>query len=361
MITEGALIRLALAGIALVVAAVLLSRLGSVLLPFLLAVVLAYVANPLITPLEARGVRRDRLVLAFFLSVVAVLVVAAQVVVPWVAELVAVQKARFPAYMTLFRHLPEQLERELVARLPVGGDSISRALEAGQEHLVTWLQSMPKTMVGMAPLLLDLAIVPFVMYFLLVQGPDLIEGFVRACPSRHMEKALSLVCQIDEVLGNYLRGLFTISLAVGFATWLGLTILGVHYALEISVLTAVTNLVPYLGPVVGGAAGAAVAYFQFHTTDAVVRVLALVAVVRFLDDWVFQPVIMQSAVELHPVLIAFALMAGGHLFGFLGLLFAVPVVCILKEAGRVVYDWYIAESGLKQTHLSRHALRLPYL
>lgn len=332
----------------------------AVLSPFLLAVVAGYLANPLVGALQARGLRRDRLVPGLYAAVALALVLAANLLVPWLIETVTVQKAKFPEYLALLRTLPALLEHE-AARLPFGADTATRAIRAAAASVQARTQALPGTLLGLVPALMGLALVPFVMYFVLTEGTRVLEGFVRACPARHVEKVLSLICQVDEVLGNYVRGMLLEAAVVAAMTWAGLAWLGVRYPFEIGLISGLTNMIPYLGPVCGGLAGGAVAFFQFKQFPMVAKVFGVCAGVQVVDNWVVQPVIMRSAVELHPVLLIFSLLVGGEVFGFFGLLFAVPVVCILKEAGAVVYDWYIAEAGLKKSSFSRHALRLPYL
>jgi len=322
--------------IAVLAAYYLLRSAAQVLLPFLLAVVAG-----------------------FYLLALALLVLAADVLIPWSIEAATSLRAKMPEYLALARQLPEMLEKE-AAKLPIGGEVAVRGIQSLKARALACAQALPETAMGLMPALLGLPLIPFVMYFVLLRGPDVIEGFVKVCPSRHMEKVLSLICQIDEALGNYLRGLFLEAAVVSLLTWVGLWYLKVRYAWEIALLSGLTNMIPYLGPVAGGLAGGLVAFFQFQSVAMVLKVFFLAWVVQILDNWVVQPLILREAVEIHPVLLILSLMIGGQLLGFFGLLFAVPAVCILKEAGRVVYDWYVAESGAKKTSFSLHALRIPF-
>lgn len=334
---------------------------GDILLPFFFAGVVAYLLNPVIAFFVQRGLRRDRLVIAMYLAVAALLFLAAQTVVPMVSEFFAAQQGRVAEYQMTLKRLPGEAQKTLVKNLPIGGEQAAAVVRGLEPKIVALAADLPELILLRLPVLFELALIPFVTYFALVQGPSLIQEFVEVCPNRHLEKALSLLGKIDEALGNYLRGMFLEAVAVGAVTWLGLLFLGVHYAWQIGLATGVANVVPYLGPICGGVLGASVAYAQFHTLGAAGDVLLLAAAVRLLDDSVFQPTIMHRAVELHPVVILFALLLGGSLFGILGLLFAVPVACILKEAGVVLYDWYVAETGQRKTSFTRHALRIPYL
>lgn len=334
---------------------------GAILTPFVLAVVAGYLVNPAIVLFEARGYRRDRLVAGLFLGAIALLVLAANIIIPWALETASGLQAKLPEYLALFRQVPGLLEREVVAKLPIGGETAASGLSALKLRFQDAATHLPQALLNTLPVVLGLALVPFVMYFVLLEGPSVIEGGVRICPSRHVEKVLSLICQVDAALGAYVRGLVMEGLVVTVLAWAGLWALGVRHAFEIGLLTGITNMIPYLGPVVGGVVGAVVAFAQFRDFSIVLQVFALAGVVQFVDNWIVAPAIMRTQVELHPVLMVFSLLVGGQLFGFWGLVFAVPAACILKETLGILYDWYVAESGMKKSSLSRHAVRLPYL
>ena len=117
-------------------------------------------------------------------------------------------------------------------------------------------------------------------------------------------------------------------------------------AFAISVLAGVTSFVPYLGVVMGLLVGGGMAWYQFGTIAAFLKVCALFFGIRFADELFLQPVIASTSLHLHPMVNLLALILGGEVFGFLGLVFAIPAACILKALIQVGWSWYSSESGL---------------
>jgi len=150
MIGEGSLLKF-LIGVAAVLAAYyFLSYTGGVLAPFLLAIVAGYLINPLIASLEARGYRRDRLVLVLYLSVISFVVLAAGFLVPWTVETVTAQKSKLPEYLALARTLPALLERE-AARLPFGSETLIDAIRGVSSLVQRRSQEAPGMLLGLLP------------------------------------------------------------------------------------------------------------------------------------------------------------------------------------------------------------------
>ncbi len=221
------------------------------------------------------------------------------------------------------------------------------------------METLPSALLAFSPKLANLIVLPFVSFFAMVEGPNWVNKLIRICPNRHVEKVVSLVYSIDEVLGNYIRGLMLDSLIFGTITWIALATLRLNYAFEIALIAGLLNIVPYLGPISVALMASMLAFVQFHSTAIMFKVLLTLMAVKFLDDWVFQPTIMSSKVHLHPLLLLFAVMTGGDLFGVFGLIFAVPVAVSLQAAVQVFYDWYLAESGQHKTPYSAYALVFP--
>jgi predicted PurR-regulated permease PerM len=356
---ENRVFALLCASFLLVAACFFFAYLGGIAFLFFLGIVLAYLFNPFIVRLEARGYRRSRLVLGFYLVVIGGLVLAARILVPLAIGGMIAQKTRVVEFLDVLQRIPADIERDWLTKLPVGSEQAIAAVHAGHDWIVQSVAGLPSALLELSPKLFDLALLPFITYFALVEGPGWVNALIRVCPNRHVEKVVSLVYQIDAALGSYIRGLMLDCLVFGVVTWTALTLLGVDYALEVAVFAGVVNVVPYLGPFSAGMVAAALAFMQFHSLGAVLRVMAAMVAIKFLDDWVFQPAIMRRAVHLHPLLLLFAILAGGQLFGFFGLVFAVPVAATLQAAVQVLHDWYSTEIGRAPTHFSRHVASIP--
>src|SRR6185312_6879558 len=188
--------------------------------------------------------------------------------------------------------------------------------------------------------------VPFIGFFFLLDGPDGFENMIQTMPSRYVEQAIHLMGEIDTALGNYLRGIIIVAFAIGLASFIGLFLLGVDNAFAIAVLSGISSFVPYMGVVIGIVIGGGMAFYQFGTFSAVGKVILLFLGIRLADEILLEPVIARHSVHLHPMAFLLALIIGAELFGFLGLVFAIPAACILKALIHVGWSWYASESGL---------------
>ncbi len=337
----------------------LLSSLGEIVFLFFLGIVLAYLVNPLIVRLEARGYRRSRIVIGFYVAVIFVLILAARILVPLIITTVSQQHARLSEFTGLIDTLPIDIEKHWLTRLPVGSEQAIAGMEAGRHWLQQSLSGLPAALLSFSPKLLNLLILPLLTYFPLVEGPRWMDGLIRLCPHRHVEKVVSLVYQIDGVLGSYLRGLMLDCFCFAAVTWLALTMLGLDYAMELAILAGMVNVIPYLGPFSVAVLSSGIGYMQFHDISVVYKILLTIMAIKFIDDWILQPLIMRHAVELHPLIGLFLIAAGSQLFGFFGLVFAVPFAAAVQAGIRVFYDWYIAETGSHPTPFSHYVTRIP--
>lgn len=329
------------------------------LIPFILSFALAYLVNPLVNLFEARGLRRDHTVLALYLIIALGISAAANFLLPTVTTELDLLQTSVPMYLKKTQEYGSQLQQQLANRLPFGQDMVQHWSLRMYEPLMNHLEHIPKYLLGLLPMLSLLFLVPFITFFMLMDSSMAIQHAIQVCPSRYVEQALHLVCEIDTSLGNYLRGVLVLALAIAVASFLGLTILGVDYALAIATLSGLVSFVPYAGAIVGMAVGGLVAGFQYKSVFAAGKVVALFLGIRLADEAFLQPVISRHSVHLHPLLYLLALMIGGETFGFVGLLFAVPAACILKVLLGLVWDWYL--SGAAGYAGNPPETRIPYV
>lgn len=328
------------------------------LVPFLLSFALAYLANPLIALFETRGLRRDHGVLALYTVIASAISLAANSVLPAIASELALLQTQVPMYLRLAQDHLVHIQSQVAHRLPYGRSLVEGYSLRMYEPLMGHLQHLPGYLLSLVPLLSLLFLVPFITFYILMDTSRLIQRAIQACPSRYVEQALHLVCEIDESLGNYLRGIVIEGLAIASVAFAGLTLLGVDYALAIATLSGLVSFVPYAGPALGMTVGGLVAGFQYKSIAAGLKVAALFAGIRLADDLFLQPVISRHSVHLHPLAYLLALMIGAETFGFAGLLFAVPAACVLKVLGTLVWDWYL--SGASDRLYAAPQARIPY-
>jgi predicted PurR-regulated permease PerM len=328
-------------------ACLLLWLLAPVLTPFVVAAVLAYALHPLVERLAAR--RLPRLLAVLLVEVGFVLVLAALVllVVPVMAKELPLLKAQIPALL-------DRLNQGLSPWLEQWGVKFSfdvaslkawltKLLDANMED---WLGSvLSSARIGgnaLLSLLGNAVLIPVALFYLLADWPQLVERVQGLIPPRLRDKVNGFLDECDQTLGQYLRGqlLVMAALAVYFAA--GLAIVGLDLALPVGVFTGLAFAIPYLGFGLGLLMAITAALLQFSSAGGVVAVAVVYLVGQLLEGMVLTPRLVGERIGLNPLAVIFALLAFGQLFGFVGVLVALPASAVMLVALRRARTAYLA-------------------
>jgi predicted PurR-regulated permease PerM len=343
----------------------LLFQLGDVLLPFVLAAAIAYVLNPLVAFLEIRGLRRERAVLIVYLVLVCTAVGLAYLGFSAAVQSTSTISADLPAYVQKLRAFVHRYT-DLIDKLPVlsqldAGGWLRERL-GGQNHTwaVAFLERIPSLLsVHLVPVLEMTLLVPFLVFFFMLDGPAFLDRLLDFVPARYVEMTLSILLEINYSLGNYLRSILVQAFFMGVAAGIGYGLMGLDYTVYIAAWVALTSMVPLLGAISAALAGGLVALVQWGTITGLLKVLIVFAAIHMVDNWVLQPLILRKAVRIHPLMLVFTLMAGAALGGFWGLLFDVPAACMLKVLFTVGWQWYQTEYNSRAANLPAPAEQIP--
>ena len=329
---------------ALVVAAYLLYRLGAVLTPFLIAGILAYLGNPLVSRLQRWGLSRTvgtTLVFVLVLLVVAGIVTA---LLPAIRH----QALLFLDYTRQYAELLQrQIVPELSARLGIQLDSqtITHYASANAQKLADWLGKSLRIAVssgsGILATLLDIVLIPVLGFYLLRDWPQLLERIRELIPRRRLPTVELLARDANTMLMAFLRGQILVMLALGTSYAIGLSIVGLQTAILIGLLAGFLSFVPYLGVISGISMATLAMYIQTGAFLPMVGVWVVFGIGQILESMVYTPYLVGERIGLHPVLVIFAVLAGGELFGFVGLLLALPVTAVLIALLRHAQRWYL--------------------
>lgn len=321
--------------------------LAPVLAPFLFAAVLAYLGDPLADRLEALGLSRTLSVVTVFTGMFVLIVVLLVFIVPMLERQASDLYAQAPAAVDWYNvdvrgwlrqqfnvALPalryEALKKEVVTALQSAGSD-------GHALIATISQSSA-AIVGWAVTLL---LVPVVTFYLL-RDWDLLVADVRGLLPRSIEpKVTALARESDAVLGAFLRGQFAVMLALAIVYGGGLTLVGLDYGLLIGLIAGLVSFVPYFGFFSGIVLAGLAALVQFHAALPLLAVFGVFAFGQLLESFVLTPRFVGGNIGLHPVAVIFALMAGEHLFGFFGILLALPVASVIMVMLRHTHDSYV--------------------
>jgi predicted PurR-regulated permease PerM len=331
----------------------LLDALGTVLAPFVLAVVLAYVLDPVVDALEGVRIRRLRLarpvaIVLLTIPVVAVLALLVVVGIPAAVRQLGDVVDQAPLFFRrvadwvegarerLLRvDLPLLDEEALVERLrSVDADAIVTFLQERREALVTWLwDSVVGVGRGLGTILGVLGYVvltPVLTFYLLRDWDRLLGAISGLIPRPRREAVLGFARDYDHLLGRYLRGQVLVALSIGGITAAGLAVASFPYAAMLGLIVAIFSVVPYLGLLLSLAPALFIALVSGNVGLALLKVVVVYGIAQGLEGAVISPRIVGESVGLHPVWVVFALALGGFFFGFVGLLVAVPAAVGIK-------------------------------
>ncbi|MDX1604681.1 MAG: AI-2E family transporter, partial [Candidatus Competibacterales bacterium] len=191
-------------------------------------------------------------------------------------------------------------------------------------------------------LLANLVLIPVLTFYLLRDWDRFIASVHHLLPRQIEPTVASLVLESDAVLGAFLKGQLIVMLALGAIYALGLLLIGLDFALLIGLLAGVVSFVPYLGLILGLAAALVAALLQFQELSALIPVLLVFGVGQMAESVVLTPVFVGDRIGLHPVAVIFVVLAGGHLFGFFGILLALPAGAVVMVLLRRGYRHYLS-------------------
>jgi predicted PurR-regulated permease PerM len=347
------------AGIALG-AWLLLTLLAPVLMPFVLAAVLAYALHPLVERLHDKRIPRwlGAGVAIAALSLVMLLVVL--LIVPVITRQVPLLKEQVPALLERVNDVLLPLAARFGLDLQIDVAQVRgwlRDLVSGHEsELITGLLSSLR--IGgsaVAALFGNLILAPIVAYYLLLDWAGLVARTKGLIPPRWLATVQSFLDETDEVLGQYLRGqLLVMGILAVFYT-VGLALVGLKLALPIGVFTGLAVFVPYLGFGLGMIMGLLAAVLEFQSVLGVAMVAAVFIVGQVLESMYITPRLLGERIGLHPIAVIFSLMAFGHLFGFVGVLVALPASAVLLVAIRRAKRGYLSS----ELYLERAPAKVP--
>ncbi len=319
----------------------LLWFLGNVLLPFVLGAILAYLLDPLADRLERLGLRRVWAVVLITLSAILALVVAVLLLIPTLIDQATALVAVTPDLVTrisgrLLELFPELTDESSALRQQVAD------LAAGlQERAGQLLNTVLTSVVGVLNWLLIIVVVPVVTFYLLLDWDSMVERIDDLLPREHAPTIRALMRESDDRLAAFIRGQALVCLILGTYYAIALVAVGLNFGLVIGAIAGFLTFIPYVGALVGGVLAIGLALYQFWGDWVwVVAVWAIFQSGQFVEGNFLTPKLVGERVGVHPVWLLFALAAFGALFGFLGVLVAVPVAAVIGVLVRFAIGKY---------------------
>ncbi len=320
--------------------------LSPVLMPFVFSAILAYLGDPLTDKLESYRLSRTQSVTVVFLTMALVFALVLFLLIPQLEVQIANFISSLPAYAEKMNSLVlPWLERRFgISIKPVDTNELIAITKSHWQNaggiVASTMSSISHSGGVIAAWLMNLLLIPVVTFYLLRDWDILVAKIYNLLPRRVAPTTAKLAGEVNTVLSAFLRGQFYVMLALGCIYSVGLWITGLDLALLIGMLAGLVSFVPYLGAFVGIISACIASLVQFHEASHLISVAVVFLVGQTLEGTVLTPKLVGDKIGLHPVAVIFSVMAGGQLFGFLGILLALPVASIVMVFLRHVHDIY---------------------
>ncbi len=330
-------------GIGLAVLALILWSLGNVILPFVAGAAIAYFLDPVADRLERAGCSRVLATLIItFVAILAFIVMALILIPTFINQLAALIEAA-PTYSKqaqdfLQDKIPALMEPDSALRQTL--NEIGESLRARSAQLANTVITSAFSVIEV---LIFIVVVPVVAFYLLLDWDRMVAVVDGWLPRDHTETLRGLAREVDQVLAGFVRGQLTVSAILGTFYALSLMLVGLQFGMVVGLIAGVISFIPYVGAVVGGILAIGLALFQFWSEPWMIGAVAAVFVVgQMVEGNFLTPKLVGGSVGLHPVWLMFALSVFGSLFGFVGMLVAVPMAATIGVFSRFGIKRYTA-------------------
>ncbi len=313
----------------------LIYLLSPILLPFVLALLLAYVCRPLVACLTRGWITPALASLLVLLILTGLAFVLCLLVVPMLYQELNLVLAKLPSTLAQLKDawgpfLQQNLGVDLNSNLNNLRDMLQQNMGATEAGLQKLLRSASEGGLFLLGVLVTLLLVPVVLFYLLKDWTGLLASLISAVPLRYREPVLDFAQEVDSALGQFLRGQLMVMAVMSVFYSTGLMLVGLHSGLAIGILTGLLVFIPYVGVFTGFVLAVLAALVQGPDLSLLWLVMGVYAAGHALEGTLVTPRLVGDRIGLHPVMVIFSLMAFGKLLGFFGILIALPASAVLR-------------------------------
>lgn len=331
--------------IVLLVTLVCVYLLRSVLLPFVAGMAVAYLLDPVCDRLEKWKLSRTWATIVVTICFVLICVIVLLLVIPAVVSQIVTFVERAPDYLAAIQREISALLETARDRLDPGTqEKLQSMLRSSADKLFTWatgvLGGIVSGGVAFFNFIALVVITPVVAFYLLRDWDRMVAQADNWLPRKHQDTIRRLAKEVDETLAGFLRGQGAVCLSLAVFYAIGLTVAGLDFGLVVGLIAGFLSFIPYVGSMVGLVLSLGLALAQFDNWISIVIVAAVFFVGQAIEGNVLTPKLVGDRIGLHPVWVMFALLAGGALFGFVGILLAVPMAAVVGVGVRFAFSQY---------------------
>ncbi|ATO57418.1 putative PurR-regulated permease PerM [Bartonella sp. 1-1C] len=322
---------------------------GAILFPFIAGIVLAYFLNPIVQIFEKIGIHRVFGTILITLFIIIIFVVSLIILIPIISgQIQQFISNGLPIYVnriqTFFvEHNFSWVRRYFDSDPNQLHTNIKMLLGQSSDFITSLLNSLLKSGKSIVNIISLFVVTPVVTFYILLDWPHMVEVVDSWIPRSHLTTVRSLFHEMDRAVAGFVRGQGTVCLILAGYYAIGLTITGLNFALLIGMFVGLISFIPYIGTMIGFILSIGVAWVQFYPDNWgwIIIVMIVFFIGQFIEGYILQPKLVGSSVGLHPVWLMFALFAFGSLFGFTGMLVAVPAAAIIGVLVRFLLHIYL--------------------
>ncbi len=334
----------------IILGAWLIYLLAPVLTPFLAGTLLAYLGDPLVDRLEKYKISRTFGVVIVFTCMIFIVMTLLLILIPLIENQISSLIKLIPAIINWIENvfLPGFSSFVGIEFGEINFDDIKQKIKSHWQDIGNVMHYLftKATQSGQVLLiwLAYIVLIPVVTFYLLRDWDPLVAKTYQMVPRKYAPLVSKLAKECDRVLAEFLHGQLLVMLGNGIIYSVGLWIVGLEFALLIGMVAGVLSFIPYLGFMVGIVAAGVAAYMQFHDVIHLVYVVLVFGIGQAIEGMLLSPMLVGDRIGLHPVAVIFAVMAGGQLFGFFGVLLALPVAAVIVVLLRYLHSQYLESS-----------------
>jgi predicted PurR-regulated permease PerM len=309
---------------------------------------LTYILNPVVNRLHTWGLSRAIASLLILAAGFLVFVTTLVFFVPAASGEIARFISRLPAYITTLQEQLFALADKFHIVIPQDWNQLlALLLEKGKQYIPTAADPLSEifssvftSTVRVFSVIFYILLVPIITYYLMASFDDIKAGITDLIPAYSRPPIMEKLQEIDTVLAGFIRGQLTVCIILAILYSIGFLLIGIELAVVLGTLSGLLFIVPYLGTLIAVVAGSVMALVKFHDLAHIIYVFGWIAGVQLVESYYITPKIVGEAIGLHPIVYILAVIAAGQLFGFVGMLVAVPVAAVLKVLLMTAIDAY---------------------
>ena len=312
--------------------------------PLIISGLLYYWLYPIVDRVARTRLPRWLAILLLYIAIGGLIAILAIVIGPLLQRQFISLINNSPRFVDALRiQLISIQDNEWVARFQQGGpltfeDLVDQLTAFANQFVVRLTVNIPNILGVTANVLTTVFIIPFILFYMLLEGHKLPDAIVSFLPKRHRTEARQVIKDMDGALSSYIQGVIIISLSVAALAFVGYSIIGLDYALLLALVAGITNVIPFFGPIIGTLPGVFVALT--YSPGMVWKVLIMILVIQQIESILLSPRVMGRKISTHPVLIILIVIAAGKLAGFLGILLAIPAYAVARVVVSHLYSLF---------------------